>query len=100
MQDFDECDEIETNKDQEFVPELGESVYGDPYPGLEKKKEIVEYFMRGVKGKKRKSLEQMQRKYPKLSNLRTLYFWNDRIKKGYMHNFGTIFIQFLYLTHF
>lgn len=78
-------DEIEDtlytqDEDQEFVPleEVPKS-NDDPYPSIEKKVEILEFFR---SAKKLKSLDQMKHRYTKLSNLKTLYNWEKQFAKG------------------
>lgn len=86
---------LEMNDGQIFVPEddsSGDSPPScDPYPSTQKKKEILEFF-RGkqmkAKSPKRKTLEQVRHRYPKISNLRTLYNWEKQFAEGSSMNIG------------
>lgn len=52
------------------VKKLG--IGDDPYPGETKKKEIIKYYKTG---RKRRTFEEMKRKYPKLGSLSTVKKW-------------------------
>lgn len=70
---------LKTKREQEYVPSY-EICQSDPYPLPQKKKEIVTYFRSNKK--KLKTIKQMQRRYPKLNNLRTLYNWERTFRTG------------------
>lgn len=72
------------HKDQDFVPSMDQSPQGDPYPTVEKKRQIIEYWK---SAKKLKTLEQMQHRYRKLNTIRTLYKWVDQLEQGSTHNY-------------
>lgn len=101
--DEEEIEELQIPDEQQFVPEELCPFKDDPYPSLEKKKEILEFFRspNRRKFKKAKTLEQIRHKYALISDLRILYRWEKQLANGNMiYIYSIIFIYFSSLTFF
>lgn len=71
---------IDAERDVNFEPtEKKAHTNIDPYPGDEKKMEIVNYFRSGAKAK---TLQQMQHRYRKLATLTTIYNWEKILSEN------------------
>lgn len=89
-EDEDETENTEETLDvedenQAFTPEPEKKKPNyDPYPSIEKKREILAFYR---SAKKAKSLDKMKRRYPKLNSLKTIYNWEKQIATDGMTNF-------------
>lgn len=84
-------------KDLEFVPDITTSSNEDPYPTIAKKMKIVEFFR---SGKKIKSLKTVQHSYCKVSDVRTIYRWEEQLRSGKIDCFFPFFQQFNFLLNY
>lgn len=75
-------DTLDGDPTLDYVPIIVRSTNTDPYPNIEKKREILNFWK---SGRKLKTLDQMQHKYRKLTNIRTLYNWEKEIEEGNTH---------------
>lgn len=90
-EDNDIEDTLDSNDDQMYVPLEDKIDQDDPYPSIEKKKEIVKFFRSGRKNMR--TIGQMKHRYTKLNNLVTLYRWEKQIEEGNVFFFKH-FLQF------
>lgn len=72
-------DELAPEIEDEYkdVDEAGPSASVDPYPGLAKKREIINYWVLGTKS--RRSFPSMKSRYPRISSDRQLRKWKTQL---------------------
>lgn len=83
-----DSEDLDACIDSVFIPEIDKKSNEDPYPTIDKKREILNYFRSLKKSSKDDKLRKVKHKWNKVSSLRLLYKWEEQLKHGkYLNNF-------------